>query len=208
MGKLLNVLSSICTPTSIAYDEVMATLPAGSIDPRIARTQRDVVRTAADLLISSGWDDVTHAEVARQAGYSKATIYTHWPTRLDLIRDAVAQICDEAHHPEPSGDLRTDLVVGLTDFATDLTGRLARLLGGVIERAGSDPIVEELRRRLYDTGTTMLRTVLESHLAKQDVGPILALLTGGVFVRVAFEGLQPTTDLIEDLVDRSLASVR
>ena len=181
--------------------------PRGAQDPRVTRTRRDVVGTAVDLLVTGGWDRVTHAEVARLAGYSKATVYSHWPTRLDLIRDAVDQICDAADHPEPSGELRVDLVMGLTDFATDLTGRLARLLGGVIERAGNDPTVEQLRQRLYDTGTAMLRTVLETHLAPRDIAPVLAMLTGGVFVRVAFEGQQPSTALVEDLVDRVLASV-
>ncbi|EXG82417.1 transcriptional regulator [Cryptosporangium arvum DSM 44712] len=186
----------------------MGTDPDASVDPRVARTHRDVVRTAADLLMSGGWDTVTHAEVARRAGYSKATLYAHWPTRLDLIRDAVTQICDEARHPEPGGDLRTDLVTGLTDFAQDLTGRLARVLGGVIERSGTDPVVEELRRLLYDTGTRMLRTVLETHLDARDVDPVLALLAGGIFVRIAFEGLVATPELIEDLVVRALASVQ
>lgn len=186
----------------------MPAVPGDSVDPRIMRTQRDVIRAVVELLTASGWDDVTHTEVARRSGYSKATIYAHWPTRLDLVGAAVGTICDESQHPEPSGDLRADLVLGLTDFARDLNGRLARLLGGLLERAASDPIVEELRRRLYDTGTTMLRTVLESHLPARDVAPVLALLTGGVFVRVAFEGLQATPDLVEDIVDRALASVR
>ena len=54
-----------------------------AIDPRVARTRRDVVDATAALLLEVGWDGVTHARVAQRSGYSKATVYAHWPARLD-----------------------------------------------------------------------------------------------------------------------------
>ncbi len=174
-------------------------------DPRIARTRRDVVAAAADILLLDGWERVTHAEVARRSGYAKATVYTHWPQRIDLVRDAVDRICDEAHHPEPTGNLRADLIAGLADFASDLSaGHLARVLGGIIERSGSDPVVDQLRRRLYDTGTAGLRRVLSAHLAPGDVDLVLVTLTGAVLVRVTCEAKPATRPFIADLVDRAL----
>ncbi|WP_049557075.1 hypothetical protein [Nonomuraea sp. SBT364] len=41
----------------------------------------------------------------------------HWPTRLHLLRASVGQTCDAAGHPEPTGDLRADLIAGLVDLA-------------------------------------------------------------------------------------------
>lgn len=182
-------------------------LTADVPDPRIARTRRDVVAAASALLGERGWEQVTHAEVARVSGYAKATVYAHWPTRLDLVRDAVDRLCDEAAHPTPTGDLRADLIAGLADFAADLSdGRLSRVLGGVLERSGIDPVVDELRSRLYDTGTTVLRAVLKEHLEVRHVEPVLSLLIGGVLVRVSFEGALATDEFIADLVDRVLAS--
>ncbi|MBN9153957.1 MAG: TetR/AcrR family transcriptional regulator [Microbacterium sp.] len=176
-------------------------------DPRIARTRRDVIGAAVDVLAQSGWEQVTHGEIARRSGYAKATIYAHWPTRLDLVRDAVDRICDESSHPVPTGDLRADLVAGLRDFADDLsTGSLARVLGGVLERSGTDPVVDELRQRLYESGTSGLRAVLAAHLAARDVAPVLAMLTGGVLVRVAFEGKRADAAFIHALVERALAT--
>jgi len=178
-----------------------------SIDPRVVRTRRDVVDAATELFLGEGWNAVTHAEVARRAGYSKATVYAHWPTRLDLVRDSVIRICSEAEHAPPTGDLRADLVRDLLDFAGDLAGgHLARVLGGVLERAATDPIVEELRQLLWDEGTRSLETILRAHLPRSAVAPSLALLTGAVLVRVGFEGRPATKAFIDDVVDRVLAS--
>jgi AcrR family transcriptional regulator len=145
--------------------------------------------------------------VARRAGYSKATVYAHWPTRLDLMRASVGRICDETDHPEPTGDLRADLVNGLVDFAEDLAGgHLDRVLGGLMERSGSDPAVDELRRRLYEAGTSSLASVLRAHLPAEDVEPSLALLVGGVLARISFQAEPSSRAFVEDLVDRVLSS--
>lgn len=176
-------------------------------DPRVARTRRDVVGATSALLLEEGWDAVTHAAVARRAGYSKATVYTHWPTRLDLIRASIEQICDEADHPPATGDLRADLRAALADFADDLTrGHLDRLLAGVVERGGDNEVVGRLRTRLYETGTSGMRAVLAAHVAERDVEPALALLTGAVLVLVTFEGRPVSTAVLDDLIDRVLAS--
>jgi len=174
-----------------------------NIDPRVLRTRRDVVDAATAVFLEQGWGAVTHAEVARRSGYAKGTVYTHWPTRLDLIRASVGQICGAVQHPEPTGELRADLVRDLLDFADDLSvGHLDRVLGGVLERAGSDPEVAEIREQLWEEGTGALRTILGAHLSPTEVEPALALLTGGVLVRVAFEGRTASPGFIEDLVDR------
>lgn len=183
------------------------TSDTASLDPRIARTRRDVVAATSSLLLEEGWDAVTHAAVARRAGYSKATVYAHWPTRLDLVRASIEQICDEADHPAATGDLRADLRAALADFADDLTrGHLDRLLAGVVERAADNEVVGRLRTRLYETGTSGMRAVLESHVAQRDVEPALALLTGAVLVLVTFEGKPVSTAGLDDLIDRVLAS--
>ncbi|WP_423462306.1 TetR/AcrR family transcriptional regulator [Promicromonospora sp. MS192] len=185
----------------------MPSEPAEVLDPRVARTRRDVVGATSTLLLEEGWDAVTHAEVARRAGYSKATVYAHWPTRLDLIRASIEQICDVADHPAATGDLRADLRAALADFADDLTrGHLDRLLGGVVERAHGNEVVRGLRTRLYETGTSGMRAVLAAHVARRDVEPTLALLTGAVLVLVTFEGRPATTAVLDDLVDRALAA--
>jgi AcrR family transcriptional regulator len=174
-----------------------------STDPRVARTRRDVVTATSELLLAEGWEAVSHAEVARRSGYAKATIYAHWPTQLDLVRASIDQICSVDHHPETTGDLRADLRAALVDFAHDLSvGHLDRLLAGVVERAHRGSVIDDLRKKLYETGTRSLRAILETHLDERDVDSSITLLTGGVLVRVAFEGREATTAFIDDLIER------
>ncbi|MCP2266919.1 TetR/AcrR family transcriptional regulator [Promicromonospora thailandica] len=185
----------------------MASETEEALDPRVVRTRRDVVRATGELLVEDGWDAVTHAAVARRAGYAKATVYAHWPTRLDLVEAAVELICDEADHPAATGDLRADLRAALADFADDLThGHLDRLLAGVVEHANEGDVVARLRTRLYETGTAGMRAVLAAHVARRDVEPALALLTGSVLVLVTFEGRRVDAAVLDDLVERVLAS--
>lgn len=176
-------------------------------DPRVLRTRRDVIEAATELFLEHGWGAVTHAEVARRAGYSKATIYAHWPTQLDLVRDSVGRICAASEHPEPTGDLRADLVRELVDFAQDLSrGHLARVLGGVIERAADEPGVDELRQQLNAEGSRSIEAILRDHLEPADVAPTLTLLTGAVFIRVSLQAGPASRAVIADLVDRVLTS--
>src|SRR5690242_3793993 len=94
---------------------VPSTQDRGGEDARVARTRTDVARAALDVLRTEGFDEVTHAKVAESAGYSKTTLYAHWPTRLDLVRLALDALGEMPHHPV-SGDLRADLIGELTVF--------------------------------------------------------------------------------------------
>ncbi len=84
-------------------------------DSRVTRTSADVSRVALQVLTSEGADAFSHAHVAEIAGYSKTTLYTHWPLRVDLIMLALDAIGDMPHQ-EPTGDLRADLIGELRVF--------------------------------------------------------------------------------------------
>ena len=184
--------------------------PSGdAVDPRVARTRRDVIRSGAATLLDDGWSAMTHAEVARRSGYSKATVYAHWPTPLDLMRDAIARICDDAEHPSTTGNLREDLFASLSRLALTLSeGRYDTLMAGVIERAGRDEGARDLRNRLYETATNGIRDILAVHLESVDVEPSLAMLVGAVLVRATYEGKAVDDDFVADIIHRVLDRIK
>ncbi len=111
---------------------------AAGEDSRVIRTRADVGRTALDVLVTEGSDALTHARVAELAGYSKTTLYSHWPTRFDLLKIALDAI-GELPHQEPTGDLRADLIGELTSFRQAVVDlHIDRVLSAMAQWASVD----------------------------------------------------------------------
>src|ERR1700744_3591498 len=85
------------------------------VDARVIRTRNDILRAALEVLTEEGLDAVTHHPLAEVSGYSRATIYKHWPTRDALFVDAFSYRPTGAHSV-PTGGLRADLIAELTMF--------------------------------------------------------------------------------------------
>jgi AcrR family transcriptional regulator len=63
-------------------------------------------------------------------------------------------------------------------------------------------------RRLYETGTSGPRTILDAHIHPGDIAPVLTQLAGAVLVRVAYEGGPASEGFVDDLIRRVLQSAR
>ena len=131
-----------------------------AVDARVVRTRNDVLRTALQVLTGEGWESVTHARVAEVAGYSRATVYKHWPRRTDLLRDAFTRLGDMPHHV-PTGDLRADLIAEVTTFRTGMEQhRLDRALCVLVDRSAVDPELVAVRDKLVTDGEQVVRQLL------------------------------------------------
>ena len=69
----------------------------------MTRTRADIARTALEVLTTEGADALSHIRVAEVAGYSKTTVYSHWPSRLDLLTAALGALGQPTLH-EPTGE--------------------------------------------------------------------------------------------------------
>jgi AcrR family transcriptional regulator len=72
-----------------------------SIDPR-------VLSAARQLLTEYGFDDTTVQAIAERSGVHASAIYRRWPSRIEIIEQAVFPGF-EAVTVAPTGDLRRDL---------------------------------------------------------------------------------------------------
>ena len=82
--------------------------------PRIeGERESEIFAAVVALLVEAGYDKLTFDAVATTVRAGKATLYRRWPTKADLVLDAVA---DQLAGPEPrvedddTGSLRTDLL--------------------------------------------------------------------------------------------------
>jgi len=78
--------------------------------PRSQEADVAILDAALALLTAEGYARMTMDAVAAAAGVSKATIYLRYRSKADLATAALAHLRDTAG-PEPTGDLRADLVV-------------------------------------------------------------------------------------------------
>lgn len=57
-------------------------------DPRLARTRARALDAAYALLVERGFGQVTVDDVSDRSGVSKSTLYRHWESRDELLREA------------------------------------------------------------------------------------------------------------------------
>lgn len=177
------------------------------VDPRVLRTRNDVLGAAIRLLLDEGWDAVTQPRVARAAGYSKATVYAHWPERADLVRDALARFGDMPHH-EPTGDLRADLIGELVSFREGMIRhRLDRVLAVLAERSPAVPELVEMRTAFVADGERPMRERLATVLSGARLEAATVMLCGLVLDAALLHGTPPADDVIEAAVDLVLHGI-
>lgn len=70
--------------------------------------RRAILDAALRVLAGQGLENFSVAKVAAEAGTTKATVYSRYPTRMALIGAALEQLRVE-DVPEPAGDVRTEL---------------------------------------------------------------------------------------------------
>jgi AcrR family transcriptional regulator len=171
------------------------------VDARVVRTRNDVLRAALDVLIDEGRDAVTHQRLAQVAGYSRATLYKHWPTRADLLRDAFEGLRDARHHT-PTGDARTDLIAELTTFRSVIEERrIDRALAALAELAASHPEMNAVRDEVVSAGERVVRGLLAPTLHGPRLEAATLMLTGAILNAAMMHGRPPEDDVIAAAVD-------
>jgi AcrR family transcriptional regulator len=174
-------------------------------DARVARTRADVARAAFGVLTGEGSDAVTHARVAEIAGYSKTTLYTHWPNRSDLIAVALDGLGDLPHYAR-TGELRTDLIGELTIFREAVVEmRLDRVLAGMAQWASVEEM-RHIRDKINGEGQKPLRRMLEERFTGVRLEAVVSMLSGVVACPSIMFGQLPDDDTIGAAVDIVLQS--
>ncbi|KMO70080.1 TetR/AcrR family transcriptional regulator [Mycolicibacterium chlorophenolicum] len=173
---------------------------AAGEDSRVIRTRADVARTALDVLVTEGSDALTHARVAELAGYSKTTLYSHWPSRFDLLKTALDAI-GELPHQEPTGDLRADLIGELKMFRQAVVDRhLDRVLSAMAQWASVETMAE-IRDALNSEAQRPIRGMLEAAFEGARLEAAISMLAGVVACPSLMFGAVPDDDVIEAAVD-------
>jgi AcrR family transcriptional regulator len=114
----------------------------GNRHGRSAEARLAVLEAADDLLAERGFAGVTVEGIAARAGVAKQTIYRWWPSKTDILFEALAVDAAEFFTSPDHGELGQDLRDRLAQLATFLSetdsGAVVRALVG---QAQHDPAV-------------------------------------------------------------------
>jgi AcrR family transcriptional regulator len=183
--------------------------------PRSAQAHAAILDAAVALFVEEGFEGMSVEAVAARAGAGKATIYRRWPSKEDLVIDAIARTLAEAPATD-TGRVRGDLV------------RLARELHGLMGSSATGgvfpPMAAEVARgsrlgRLYGERVigprrAALAQALRRGIARgelpvgTDVELAIDLLVGGFLLRRLTGRLRPSDPTPEHAVDVVLAGLR
>ncbi|GAA4821893.1 TetR/AcrR family transcriptional regulator [Actinomycetospora corticicola] len=114
--------------------------------PRDASRDTAILTAALEVLAEHGYERMTMDQVARRAGAGKATLYRRWPSKSDLVVQAVAQFdrmptLDEL--PD-TGSLRGDLLALMRPQTPDDERRTLALASGMASLLPADPALAEV----------------------------------------------------------------
>jgi AcrR family transcriptional regulator len=164
-----------------------------SIDDRI-------LAAAKDHLSRYGFEGMSLAAVAHDAGTTRQTLYRRWPTKADLAAAVVGTIEDPATRAATHLDPFAALVAELADFArgVSLPGRLS-LVGAMLQDTADPGVVARYRGRVIAPRrqriAVILREAQELHLIdpEADLEVAVTMCTGSWYAR-ALAGDRPPTD--------------
>lgn len=152
----------------------------GSIRPG-GRTERvrQSVANAVLQFIKGGETDFTMTDVAERSGVARSTIHARWPTRDQLMAEAL-RAHNSTFQVEPRDDWRDHLhhiAVAFRDFSAR-PDEIA--INTLASRRGGGFLVEETHRQWQSISSGMaepLRKAQESGEIRADIDPIIVIST-------------------------------
>ena len=136
----------------------------GAAMPVQRRKRGDELRAAVhsavlDELRERGFAALTMDAVAARARTGKATLYRHWPGKVELVVDAFCSSMPPIETPEDDGDVRGQLLSVLRQVAGAVQSPIGTVaLGLIVELARSPELVDTLRMR---TGDPVVGPIME-----------------------------------------------
>ncbi|WP_329393284.1 TetR/AcrR family transcriptional regulator [Streptomyces lydicus] len=173
--------------------------------------RREVFDVVLELLAEVGYERFSMDRVARRARASKATLYQRWPSKAELVVDALEERQPVVSGPD-TGSLPDDLRELLVAWLAGWDARDRGLMLALLEGSRRD---EELARLREERLGSPIRQAAEAALARArrrgeitgriDAELLLELPFALVLWRVLVRDERPGRELIDRIVDGILA---
>ena len=176
--------------------------------PRDPRIDAAILRATAELLVETGYANLSLAAVAERAGTTKTALYRRWSSKAELVHEAAFPIAPTAL-AAPAGDVAADVRAMLAATRDVFTSPVVRAaLPGLIADMGADPELNiRVMARFTDLFAAVRSRLVEAVHCREvpaDVNPdrLIELIGGATMMRML---LVPEGDLDDGWVDQTTA---
>lgn len=182
--------------------------------PRVTgERESEIFNGAIEILERVGYDKFTFDLVAAEVKASKATLYRRWPSKADLIFDALDALtgCPDAIQVAPdSGDLRTDLYL-FTEGKDEFSQRYPSVFGAVYSAMQRDEALhQKFHQEFIGPRQQILCQIFIQAQGRNEIGPdanielLASLFPALVTYRVAQTGEGPSIEYLTQIIDNIL----
>lgn len=127
---------------------------------RSEQTRLAILSAAYELTAEVGYQNLTIEGIAARAGAGKQTVYRWWPTKADVLMEALALKADLGVSTADQGSFESELGTFLNDSAALLAfPGVVPVLRALMAEAQRDP---DFRRRFQDGFLTKRRAALKT----------------------------------------------
>ncbi|WP_307853009.1 TetR/AcrR family transcriptional regulator [Kitasatospora sp. RG8] len=163
--------------------------------PRSAAADLAILDATREALAELGWGGLTMGHVATRAKVAKTTLYRRWPSKNELVVDAVASLFDELVMPD-LGSLRADIEAVVAQFA-DLLARpetQAALLALFAEGTRDRQLRRRIREAIVDPQKRLVRQGRAAAQARGELAPDADEATAGEEIDIIFDTIAGTVE--------------
>jgi AcrR family transcriptional regulator len=180
----------------------------GSLQARGEAFTNAVLDAALTQLAEVGYERLSIPQVAAMADVNKTSIYRRWPSKADLVRDALAIAMTHTDDAPNTGALRTDLIALASALATFTQSRVGTALIRIMLAEGGNTEVRALANAAYSEAgkhgpwIVIQRAVERGELSLQlDPSLILFTIAGAIMHRVFVENRNVSDEFLNQVVD-------
>ncbi|HKN50261.1 MAG TPA: TetR/AcrR family transcriptional regulator [Actinomycetota bacterium] len=181
--------------------------------PRSAQADRAIIDAIVDLLVDRGYREVTIEAVAARAGVAKTTIYRRWPSKAEMVVEAISACKEDCLEVESCAG--KTVACSLVRMLSRLScSRVARILTGLtVEMAHNEELAVAVREGLLKPNREVVLATLRRGVDTGELRPdanldvVADLLVGPMFFRILVSGTEVTPELASDTVDLVLRGV-
>lgn len=123
-----------------------------------------------DELAEVGYPALSIERVAERARTGKASIYRRWPTRLDLVLEALDHTMPRFDDVPDTGSLRGDLLVVLRSIATTMNSKSGTAARSCFQST-DDELSRAMRERLLPPRKAVVLSILQRGADRGEARP-------------------------------------